>query len=136
MKIKVTLDTNVLISAFFWQGDSYEVMMKFKEGEAELILSEDILNEFKEVLEREEKFCQTKGSIEEHLKVLGRVANIVSPKRKVNVIKEDEIDNRIIECAMAGNASYLVTKDKHLLRLRSYGNIRIVTPREFLSLFP
>jgi len=135
MKVRITLDTNVLISAFFWRGDPYKVMVKCKEGKAELVLSEDILNEFKEVLKREEKFCQTEESIQKHLNVLKRVATIVFPQEKVNVIKEDEMDNRIIECAIAGNASYLVTKDRHLLKLRNYRNIKIVTPQEFLSLF-
>jgi len=135
MSIKVTLDTNVLISAFFWEGESYRVMMKCKEGKAELVLSEDILDEFKEVLRKEKKFCQTEESIERHLKVLRSVAAIVSPTERVNAIKEDEMDNRIIECAIAGGASYLVTKDRHLLKLKKYKNVEIVTPREFLSLF-
>ena len=52
--MKVVLDTNVLISATFWEGDSSKIVKKVEDKEIELILSKDILDEFKSVLEYKE----------------------------------------------------------------------------------
>ena len=51
----------------------------------------------------------------------------------MSVVREDEADNRILECALAAGADAIVTGDHHLLELRRFGGVRITTPREFLD---
>jgi len=51
----------------------------------------------------------------------------------VNVIREDEPDNRILECALAAKADVIVTGDQHLLKLKRFPGILVASPREFLS---
>ena len=61
------------------------------------------------------------------------VAEIVKPDISLHVITEDPDDNRVLECAAKGNADYIVTGDRHLLKLGSYEAIPIVTVRQFLD---
>jgi putative PIN family toxin of toxin-antitoxin system len=64
---------------------------------------------------------------------LTTVAHMVKPATALSVIKEDPDDNRVLECAVAGNADYIVTGDRHLLKLGVYNSISILTVREFLN---
>jgi len=94
--MKITADTNILISAIFWLGKSLEGMLS-----VEKIIS---------------------------------ISTIVEPLAKIEIIKEDIEDNIILECAKEGNADYIISQDKHLLKLRQFENIKIITPEEFLRL--
>lgn len=55
----------------------------------------------------------------------------IKPTKKINAIKEDPTDNRIVECALAARAHYIVTGDKHLLKIGRYEKTKIVTAKEF-----
>ena len=57
--------------------------------------------------------------------------NMLNPKKKVSAIKDDPEDDRILECALECNADCIVTQDNHLLKLREFQNIAILTPQEF-----
>ena len=135
--MKVVLDTNVLISATFWPGNSYKIIKKVERGEIELFLSLEILKEFSEVLSYEE--IQKKIKIKNlyvnySIEKLVSISKIIFPKEKINIIKEDPSDNKFLECAYEGKVDYIISKDKHILRLKEFKNIKIVTPEEFLKL--
>jgi len=55
------------------------------------------------------------------------------PRIPVQAFGDDPDDDRILECALAANASFIVSGDRHLLVLRSYKSISIVTPRQLLQ---
>jgi predicted nucleic acid-binding protein len=61
-------------------------------------------------------------------------STIIKPKTRLSIVKEDHDDNKIIECAVTGKADYIITKDKHLLKIKNYKGIKIITPREFLRI--
>ena len=61
-------------------------------------------------------------------------SEIIEPKEKVNIIMEDPDDNRVLECAKEGNVDYIVTNDRHLLKLKEFEGIKIITPAELLRL--
>ena len=63
------------------------------------------------------------------------MATIVEPEVELSVV-EDEPDNRILECAVAAGASAIVTGDRHLLSLKSYRDIGIMTVSDLLYTFP
>jgi predicted nucleic acid-binding protein len=74
---------------------------------------------------------QSKNTIEK----IRAKAILVHPKNKVSVIKEKDDDNRILECAIEGRAQYLISGDrKHLLPVKEYQGIKILSPTEFLRL--
>jgi putative PIN family toxin of toxin-antitoxin system len=58
------------------------------------------------------------------------IAEIVEPRQPLHVVPGDEDDNRIVECAVAGDAALIVTHDQDLLRLGSYQTIGMITPRQ------
>ena len=61
-------------------------------------------------------------------------AIIVEPVERINAIKNDPDDNKFIEAAIAGRADYLISQDKHLLRLKNHENVKILMPEEFLEI--
>ena len=66
------------------------------------------------------------------LKQIAAIVEIIIPQITLEVIKEDPPDNRILECAVAGQADLIVSGNRHLLRLKSYEGIPIVRPIDFL----
>jgi putative PIN family toxin of toxin-antitoxin system len=133
-KLKITLDTNIIISALFWSGFPNAILRKCIKGEIELILSEEILEEIEDVLRKEKKFMMTEKAILEQKKELLNIARLVIPTRKLNVIKEDLKDNKILECGIAGKVDFIVSGDKHLLKIKKFKGIKIVTAREIVEM--
>ena len=64
-----------------------------------------------------------------------KFSELVKPNIKLNVVKVDEDDNRILECAETANVGYIISGDEHLLNLKNYKNIRIVSPKKFLQIY-
>jgi putative PIN family toxin of toxin-antitoxin system len=103
-----------------------------EEGLIHLSVSDDILNEIEEVLQRP-KFGWPEAEIEHALKQISRFCEHVEPKQRVDVVKDDPDDNRILECAIAGQSEYRVTGDKHLLNIGQFAGVKIVKPADFLD---
>jgi putative PIN family toxin of toxin-antitoxin system len=81
-----------------------------------------------------EKFHWPEDALREVEVSISEFTERVKPAQVVDVIKEDPADNRILECAAAAKSDFIVTGDQHLLRLGSYGNIRITKVADFLDL--
>jgi predicted nucleic acid-binding protein len=64
---------------------------------------------------------------------LESAALLVKPNLALQVIIDDPDDDRVLECAVAGEVDYIVSGDRHLLKLGSYQGISIVTAREFMN---
>ena len=129
--MKIVLDTNVLISAIVFGGKPRKILEAVSRGELTLFLSEYILDELKAVLQRP-KFGFPSEVIRTILSELHTIGNIVTPSKRIFEIQEDPDDNRIIECAVEGSANYIVSGDTHLLNLKQYQNVRVVSPDEYL----
>jgi putative PIN family toxin of toxin-antitoxin system len=80
------------------------------------------------------KFPFTTDDIAEARRRVKAMARTVNPTQTLDIVKEDPSDNRILECAVASGSDYLITGDRHLLRLKSYDGIRILTVSDFLEL--
>ncbi len=129
--LRVTLDTNVYLSAFLFQDGIMADLWRFAEaGRYTVILSPFIVREFMEKLR--EKFKVSEADRERIKRTVVRVAEIVQPKTVPVVIADDPNDDHILACAVAGKADILVSGNKHLLRLKEYEGIPIVRPRDFL----
>jgi putative PIN family toxin of toxin-antitoxin system len=126
------LDTNVLISAIAVEGKPREVFRKVLTGQMRLAISEDILGELEGVLSGK-KFKYSKEVIRSIRKSIEDLAEFVIPRKEVKRIKKDPDDNRILECAVEAEAHFIISGDNHLLELKQYKNIRIITPSEYLK---
>jgi putative PIN family toxin of toxin-antitoxin system len=135
--MKISTDTNVLISSTFWSGDSNKILEKVENQEIELVLSKEIIEEFSNVLEYKEIKDKIKNKNLEMKRTIEKIISLsilVEPILKFNVIKEDPEDNKVLECAVEGNVDYILTNDNHLLKLKEFKEIKIVTPKEFLEI--
>jgi len=133
--MRVVVDTNVLISGTFWKGDSAKIVSLVEEGKITLILSSEIIAEYNKVMDYDE-IKQKVGHHHERAQAvqkLMQIGMIVTPKKSINIIKEDPDDNKFIETAVAGKADVIVSQDNHLLKLKNYENMKILTPLEFLK---
>jgi len=131
--MRIVLDINVIISALLFGGNPRRILERVILAEAELILSEPILEELTGVLQRP-KFRFPPGAIQAILAELTSVCYLVRPATSVSQIREDPADNRILECAVEGRADYIVSGDGHLLDLKQYKNIPILNSSQFLIL--
>ena len=129
--IKIVADTNVLISAILFGGNPQKILEKVLSNAIGLILSRQILEEFAGVL-CGKKFNYLPDVASAIVREIELIAEIVTPKRNIVVIQADPDDNMVLECGIAGKADYIVSGDAHLLDLKEFEGIRIVTPAEFL----
>ncbi len=133
-KTKVVLDTNIWLSAFGWKGSSREILKLTVQNKITVIISPSIFNEFSRVIEYP-KFNFSKQKKIRLKRFVLSTASVVVPRRQVNIIREDPSDNMFLECACESKADFIVTGDSHLLKLRRFGNTKIVTPTKFLSCY-
>lgn len=130
--IRAVLDTNVVVSALLFDGPASRLVALWQHRRFLPIISKPILREYLRVLAYP-KFRLTAREIHQTLDELLPHAEVASAKRRLRVIRRDPADNRFLECAVAGNARYLVSGDDDLLSLRSFREIRIVSVAEFLT---
>jgi len=136
--MKITIDTNVLISGSLWKGASDKILERIENKEIELVLPKEIIEEFSEVLNYEEiqnKIKDKNLEMKRTLEKIISISTIVEPKLKFDTVKDDSDDNKILECAFEGKVDYIISKDNHLLNLKEVQGIKILTPEEFLKIF-
>ena len=133
-KPRVVIDTNVIVSGLAFKGQPREVLDLAWKGEIEVYISPFILRELTGTLKKD--FGWSNEQIKDTIQRIKAKTNSIRPKIKVSVVKEKDDDNRILECAIEGNAQYLISGDKkHLLPLKQYHGIKILSPAQFLMLF-
>ena len=128
-RARVVLDTNVYISAMVFGGTPRRIVDLARAGQVETYISAPILLEVAEKLQN--KFGWQVGRVEKAVKAIARLAKVVKPEVNYKVVKADADDNKIIECAAAVKADWVVTGDKHLLDLKKWGKVKMVKPKDF-----
>lgn len=131
---RIVLDTNSLVSAIGWNGNQRKILADCINHNHILLESEDLIGEFEEVIRRDKFRSISKEEIGEFLVLLKSFCVMVYPREKISIIKEDPDDNIIIECALEGKADFIISGDAHLINLKIYKDIKIVSAKEFLSL--
>ena len=131
--MKIAVDTNFLISATQWDYSvSYKLLLKLIRNNDTIFSTKEILDEFAEVLERD--FLYSKEDIKSIVEKVLQFLTLVTPSNKIDIVKEDVDDNKIIECAVESKAEYIISYDKHLLKLKDFQGIKMVRPEEALGL--
>ena len=129
--MRVVLDTNVLISALISHGKPRRLLIRlFREHEP--VSSRQMLAELEDVLSRS-KFGLTRSRVDEFLGILVKRFIVSEVEEIPELISEDPDDDVVLATALAGGADYIVTGDGHLLGLREYQGIRIVSVGEMLK---
>ncbi len=133
--MRVVLDTNVIVSALLFGGYPERVLLAGLRGEIQLLTSRALLQELESVLR--EKFKLGRRLVKDAMDLLKTLAEIVEMTSRLKVIAHPDDDNRVLECAVDGNAEFIVTGDtKHILPLKEYKGIKILRPSEFAKILP
>ena len=134
MQTIVVYDTNILISGMVWGGIPYDCIEIAMTGRVEGIICAEIIDEFDETLTTKLEYPRFRTS-----RIITRLLGflrVVKITNQLEGITTDPDDNKIIECALVGSATHIVTGDKkHLLPLQNYQGIHIVTAADFLQRF-
>ena len=134
VKLKVVFDTNIFISAIIFGGNPRQCLELAREDKIRLFISKPILFELAKKLKM--KFLWQDLDIKEVIIGISEFAQIVVPTVKINLIKQDLPDNRILECAKEAQVDYIISGDKkHLLSLKFFESIPIISASEFLKIF-
>jgi hypothetical protein len=136
--MRIVLDTNIYVSNLISdKGNPARIVRWWLEGEYDVLLTQPIVDEILRVTGYEriqKKYAKVRENRLEFVALISDQAEWIEPKERLDVIAADESDNRYVECAVAGNAQYIVTGDDHLLDLREYEGIAILTPAAFVTL--
>jgi putative PIN family toxin of toxin-antitoxin system len=132
--LKAVLDTNVLISSFFWKGPSRHIVDLAIANKIKSVTSPEILEEVEAVIYEDfpqVPYDKIEGIIRDILSYSQLIIPVPITAKKLRDLK----DTKIIACAVSAKADYIVTGDKDLLVLKKYGEIQISNPKTFLDLF-
>ncbi len=132
--MKVVADTNVVVSGLLWQGPPNQVLKWARRGIIRVLACEETTGELKRVLEYR-KFGKRLSALETTPReVLAYYINlshfVPNPESIPSEILEDPFDNLFLALALDNRAHLIISGDNHLLQLREYNRIQIVTPSE------
>lgn len=131
--IRAVFDTNILISAILCKGKPRDILSSVIERKIQLVLSRNIIEEFALVIKRR-KFGLIEGEQRLLIEFIIKLADVIETKSNFNEIKEDPNDNIVLNCAFDGRADYIVSGNHHLLDLKEFKGIKIVTADEMLKI--
>ncbi len=126
------LDSNVIISGLGFGGKPREILEALRKGEIEVVISPFIVAEVRKSLGEDVHLDDT--TAESSIDRLSRRCIVLDPSPEATIVAANPADNRVLDCAVQGDAEFLVTGDKrHLLPLKEYQGVKIVSPAEFLD---
>lgn len=134
--MRLVLDTNVLVSAFLWQGTPGRLVELAGEKECRLFTSRVLIEELSEVLQRKKlaKQVQATGlTAAQMLRNYQRLSTTVTARRLAQQVSRDADDDYVLACALAAQADLIVSGDADLLVIKQFQGIRIVTAAQALK---
>ena len=131
--MKIVLDANIFVSSFFWGGNPRKVFERVIEGIDNLFITKEILDEIETVIGRPQ-FHADKEGIDFFINSIEEIGTKIIPKIKIENGSRDKTDNKYLECGITANVDYIISGDIHLLELRSYKDIKIVSAKNYLEI--
>ncbi|HEY7553400.1 MAG TPA: putative toxin-antitoxin system toxin component, PIN family [Candidatus Binatia bacterium] len=133
--IRVVPDTNVYVSGLLWNNLSHRLLRLAEAGELIFITTPSIMEELRDVLGRPKfrlRIATLGTSVAELMESLLSIVEVIQDLPIDPIVARDPDDDKILACATAVQAEWIVSGDDHLLALKRYKGIAIVTPRQFL----
>ncbi len=129
--MRVVFDTNIFVSALAIPGSrAEEAIRRVMTGQDSLLISKAIIEELLTILSR--KFSRDQEELAHVAVFLAEIGTVVHPKRRVSILQDDP-DNRVLECAVAGRADAVVTGDRAMLAIGQYQEIPMLTLATYLA---
>jgi putative PIN family toxin of toxin-antitoxin system len=129
--MKAVIDTNLLIAAFFNKySASSKILRKAERGNIKVLWTESIKREAKRILDNIHASQEFRDFLE---KEIFRKENRIKNPPKIEIIKEDVEDNKFLSCAKKGKADIIISNDRHLLKIKDFKGIPILTSTQALK---
>ncbi len=134
-KPKVVLDTNIIVSAALArEGSPAKIFEMLISDKIQNFTTKEISEEIEEVLNRKEISTRVSEEFCEFLLAVYKQKSIlVQPTSFPKIVSEDPDDDKFVHCAIAAKADYIVSGDSHLLNIKRFENILILSPKEVLQ---
>jgi uncharacterized protein len=120
-----------------WGGSPAKIIKAAEDKKIRIIVSEEIIREISQTLAYPRlRQVYEKAGVErqELVEAILRIGKLVEATAMTNIVREDPADNKLTECASASEADYMVSGDRHLLKMGSYKKTRIISVSEFLEI--
>ena len=134
--MKIVLDTNTVISGLLWKGAPRQILDLARSGSLTLFTSPELLAELANVLERKKfsaRLALAETNVDELVYGYAALAKTIRPAKIEPMIKADPDDDKVLACAKAAKAEIITSGDDHLLNLKEYEGIRILTVKQLLA---
>jgi len=134
--MRLVLDTNVLVSAFLWQGPPGRLLELAAENEIALYSSRVLLDELTATLDKKKlakPVLATGLSADQMLRNYRRLVTLVTARQLAQQVARDADDDAVLACALAAGANLIVSGDDDLLVLKHFQSIPIVTPAQAIQ---
>lgn len=135
--MRVVVDTNTLISGLISRGGPPAgILALWRTGVLTVLISREMVEEYRDVLVRDR--FRALGTVPERLDLLAALLGLdnvhpVVPSERLTVVERDPDDNRVLECAVTGQADAIITGDDDLLALKTFRGIPTLSPARFLE---
>ena len=130
----VVFDTNILISGIIWRDPPYRCLEFARAGQVEAVTCQEILDELEEKLKA--RFGYSADRATEAINDVLIFARLVTIANKLKIIAADPDDDKVLECAVEGQATHIVSGDRHLLSLDNFKGNAVVSAVDFLKQIP
>lgn len=131
---RIVLDTNCLLACISSKSENFLVWKNFQNGCFTLCVSNDILEEYQEIIAR-----KTNRLIAENIVnaiVESQYVDFIDPQFHLDLIEADKDDNKFVDCAFAANAALIVSDDSHfdVLKDITFPHLLVLKLRDFLGM--
>lgn len=136
--MNIVADTNVIVSAFFWRKSLQSISDLINDRKITICFSPKTIEELYLVIKYPHIAKKTEQDNINSVDLIDKLVSnsiIVYPEFTTSAITDHPIDNIFLTCALESNADSIVSGDQHLLKLKTFHNISILTPRQFLNHF-
>ena len=131
--VKIVVDTNVIVSAMLFGGKPGKLIPLWQRGTIRPLASKEIIDEYLRVLTYPKfKLSEEDVNFLLYQEILPYF-EVIDVEPGPRIIKKDPEDDKFIRCALAGKAKWIISGDRHLLALKTYKKIKILTPSDFLQ---
>lgn len=130
--IKAVYDANIYVSGLLYKGNPYKVFEAARTPLVKVFVSDSIVSEIYNAL-RSEYFNLSHFEAKRLIHRVLKRTELITPTQTVKVVKDDPDDNKYLECALTARAKCIVTGDQHLLDIKKFKSIKILSARSFLE---
>ncbi len=125
--MRIVLDTNCLLASLSRRGAYFNVWKSLQQGKYTLCVSNEILEEYEEILTQSTNSVIASNVVQTLLNA--PTVELIEPFYRFNLITNDPDDNKFVDCAIAGNATYIVSNDSHFDVLKQIDFPKLVVKR-------